>query len=83
MKRCIGCKHLVAFGGACKGGESLSRVKDPLTGVVTLIDLSYPSGGGVRPSPGEMRAPNGRCGPDRKLYAPKLLARLLPWFYDS
>ena len=83
MKRCVGCKHLVAFGAACKGGEILTRVEDPMTGHVVWNDVRYPGGGGFRPSPGEMRAPGGRCGPERRLYEPKLLARLLPWVYDA
>ena len=83
MKRCVGCKHLVAFGGACKGGEILTRTEDPMTGNVMWSDLRYPGGSGFRPSPGEMRKRSARCGPERKLYEPKLLARLLPWFYDT
>lgn len=73
MKPCIGCKHLVAHGAACKGDEQLTRTVDPLTGSVRWEDLRFPPRG-FRPSPQEMRA--GRCGPERKLYAPKLWERL-------
>jgi len=83
MKRCVGCKHLVAFGNACKGDEVLTRIEDPMTGTVKWRDLRFPDQGGFRPSPAEMREDGGRCGPDRKLYAPTLTARLLPWLYDD
>ena len=42
MKSCVGCKHLVAHGAACKGDEQLSSVEDPLTGALF---------GGTRDSP--------------------------------
>ena len=83
MKRCVGCKHLVAFGAACKGDEQLTRVEDPMTGAVRWRDLRFPQHGGMRPGPAEMRKEGGRCGPGRALYAPRLLARLLPWMYDA
>ena len=54
-----------------------------MTGTVMCGDLRYPGGSGFRPSLGEMRKPGARCGLERKLYEPKLLARLLPWFYDA
>ncbi len=82
MKPCIGCKHLVAHGGACKADERLTRVEDPMTGVVRYKDLRFPEQGIWRPTPAKMRGPEGRCGPERKLYEPSLMARLLPWFYD-
>lgn len=82
MKRCFGCKHLVAFGAACKGDEQLTRLVDPMTGVVRWRDLRFP-GRNLRPSPDEMRKEGGRCGPERKLYEPKLVALVLPWFYDA
>ena len=83
MKRCVGCKHLVAFGAACKGDEQLTRQEDPMTGAVRWVDARFPEQGGLRPSPAAMRAPGGRCGPERKLYKPKLVARVLPWLYDA
>jgi len=83
MRRCVGCKHLVGFGAACKGDEQLTRVEDQMTGVVRWRDLRFPQQGGIRPSPAEMRTEGGRCGPDRTLYEPKLLARALPWLYDA
>lgn len=83
MKPCVGCKHLVAFGVACKGDELLTRIEDPMTGGVVWRDMRYPDQGGFRPAPSEMRKEGGRCGHDRKLYAPKLLARVLRWLYDE
>ena len=82
MKRCVGCKHLVAFGAACKGDEILTRVENPMTGSVDWRDLRFPAEV-FRPSPEEMRKEGGRCGPERRLYLPKLLAKLLPWMYDA
>lgn len=81
MRTCRGCKHLVAHAAACKGGEQLTRLQDPLTGAVRWRDLRFPDQGVLRPSPAEMRAAGGRCGPERKLYVPRLIARLLPWVY--
>ena len=83
MTSCIGCKHLVAWGAACKGDEQWTRLKDQMTGVVYYRDLRFPKQGGMRPSPAEMRKEGGRCGPERRLYAPSLIARLLPWLYDK
>ena len=83
LKKCIGCKHLVAYGAACKGDEQLTRVEDPMTGAISWRDFRYPAHGGMRFSPANMRAEGGRCGPDRKLYKPKLIARLFPWMYDN
>ncbi len=81
MKSCKGCKNLVAFGAACKGDEQLTRHEDALTGHVVWRDDRYP-GTVFRPSPDEMRVDGGRCGVDRKLYEPRLIARLMPWLYD-
>ena len=81
MKSCVGCKHLVAHGAACKGDEQLSSVEDPLTGRVVWRDARFPDQV-FRPSPEDMRKEGGRCEPERKLYEPTLLARLLPWLYD-
>lgn len=82
LKPCIGCKHLVAYGLACKADEQLTRVEDPLTGRVSYIDLRFPDQRGWRPTPGNMRLSGGRCGPERKLFKPKLLARIFPRLYD-
>jgi hypothetical protein len=82
MKRCVGCKNLVAFGAACKGDEVLTRIEDSMTGSVVWRDIRFPSQV-LRPSPEEMRKEGGRCGPDRRLYQPTMLARLLPWMYDA
>lgn len=82
MKSCRGCKHLVAQGAACKADEQLSCRVDPLTGRVRWVDPRFPEQGGWRPSPAEMRAPGGRCGPERRLYEPSLLARVLPWLVE-
>lgn len=82
-KRCVGCRHLVAYGAACKGDEHLTRIEDPLTGVVQWRDLRFPEQDSFRPSPTEMRKEGGRCGLERRLYEPGLLARVLPWLYDS
>lgn len=82
MKPCVGCRNLVGFGAACKGGEMLTRIEDSLTGRVSWRDLRFTDSGGWRPSPHEMRKEGGRCGPERKLYQPKLVARLLPWMYS-
>lgn len=82
MKTCRGCKHLVGFGSICKGDEQLTRHFDPLTGGVHWRDDRFPNQI-LRPSPGVMRAPDGRCGPSRKLYAPTLLRRLLVWVYGE
>jgi hypothetical protein len=79
MKPCIGCKHLVANGAACKADEQLVRVVNPLTGKGRWIDHRFPEEGGWRPSPEEMRKHGGRCGPERRLYEPTLLARLEAW----
>lgn len=80
MKPCNGCKHLVAFGAACKADEVLTRMEDPMTGAVVWRDLRFPNQI-FRPSPTEMRAENGRCGLDRRLYKARLLARIFPWSY--
>lgn len=68
MKPCIGCKHLVAYGAACKGGEKLERQVNPLTGSVRWRDIRFPDRGGFRLSPKEMRKQGMPCGPDAKLY---------------
>ena len=81
MKSCVGCKHLVAHGSACKGDEQLVRCEDPLTGGVVWRDARFPDQV-FRPSPKDMRKEGGRCGPERKLYEPTLFARLVPWLYD-
>lgn len=80
MKTCKGCKLLVAFGAACQGDEQLTRIENPLTGCVVWRDTRFPNQV-FRPSPSEMRQPGGRCGPERRLYSPTLLARILPWAY--
>ena len=81
MKPCKGCKYLVAFGAACKADEILTRIEDPMTGSVVWRDLRFPNQI-LRPSPAEMRAESGRCGPIRKLYKARLLARIFPWAYE-
>lgn len=82
MKTCKGCKHLVAYGAACKADEDLTRIEDPMTGAVVYRDLRFPDSV-FRPRPIEMRREGGRCGPDRTLYEPNLLARILPWLHDE
>jgi hypothetical protein len=83
MKRCVGCKHLVAYGRACNGDERLTSQEDPMTGTVRWVDERFTGQGMWRPTPAQMRAPGGRCGPERKIYKPTIFARLMPWLYDA
>ena len=82
IKPCVGCKYLVGFNTFCKADEQLTLVVDPLTNTRYWRDLRFPEQGSFRLSPAEMRKEGGRCGPKRKLYKPKWLARILPWLYD-
>jgi hypothetical protein len=81
MKSCIGCKHLVAQ-FYCKADEHRVAVVDPLTGNTVYRDPRFPNMV-FRPRPQDMRAPDGRCGPDRKFFEPKRMARMMPWLYPG
>lgn len=63
MKSCKGCKHLSesVFGPDCTHDAVLERRINRLTERVSWVYV-----GTVKAA--HMRAPNGRCGPDRKLY---------------
>ena len=79
LKQCNGCKHLVAFSAACKGGEVLVRHINPYTGKAFWRS---DSGRVFRPSPVEARSEKGKCGPDAKLYEPTIWARIFPWAFS-
>jgi hypothetical protein len=81
MKQCIGCKHLLHDGFFCNADRQLTRIEDPLTGAVRWKDLRFP--GQSSQSPIKMRADGGRCGPERKLYAPLLRVRLYSWLFGE
>jgi hypothetical protein len=81
LKKCNGCKHLVALQMACKADEDIIRIQDPYTDRVYYRNSKRPLDF-MRPAPSEMRQPGGPCGPDRKLFEPTLLARLFPFLYD-
>jgi hypothetical protein len=86
MKPCSGCKHLLIH-----RGESLclhvftvtprdERVTNEYTGKTEY--RRDPSRPWRAPRVADVRSPEGACGPDRALYKPGLIARLLPFLYD-
>ena len=76
MKPCIGCKHLSRGGRFCFADDQRKPIYDSMTGATQWRDARYPDLHGFPPFPEDMRKEGGRCGPERKLYEPKLLERL-------
>ena len=77
MKSCNGCKYLLKFtlSDHCTHDDPEIVYETNLyTGRRNRVWTGY-----FRPSTQEMRAENGNCGPDARLYSPTLFRKLLLW----
>lgn len=82
MKKCNGCKHLFGYADLCNAlAQPAQRIVNPVTGRVRW-EIRGPDGSVFAPTAEEMRAYENKCGADRKLYEPGILARLFPWAYE-
>lgn len=81
-KVCLGCQSLDR-NDKCTGGQLPPVLqRNPITGVSRWIVI-YADGSHERPTAVKMRQKGSPCGPERSLYKPTLLARLLPWAYSQ
>jgi hypothetical protein len=85
MKPCTGCKHLHISrrNGAAycqEHWDGFDHVMDQYTGTFHLKSRSkYQQGNAWAMRVGEMRASDGPCGPEAKLFAPSRMWRFMGW----
>jgi hypothetical protein len=72
---CTGCRFLVqATHAVCSATDGpFTYVVNPYTGRSELQGIR------LRPDVAEQRAPGAPCGPDRRLYQPRLWRRVWQW----